>query len=234
MGKREIYDVFRNRGISHVGACALIANLQAESALNPCANEGLPQHKWEQYVGEVDSGAISRNDFTYAGCGFGLAQWTFWSRRQELYDYAAESGESIGDEYMQCLFILFELGKYFEGLLQYLKETDDLYTAVKRICEEYENPLIKNTDTRYKYALRVMEEIEDGEVVNDDGDGDAIVMFSIVIINIIKIISRYCGSTFEDTLNGDVVILRILFGTYLNLVATRCIHVAVAIKIIII
>jgi hypothetical protein len=173
MGKREIYDVFRKHGISHIGACALIGNLKAESDLNPCANEELPQHRWEQYVGEVDSGAISRNDFIYAGYGFGLAQWTYWSRRQELYDYAAESGESIGDEYMQCQFVLYELCTHFEGLLQYLKETDDLRIAVSRICKEYERPAINNIDTRYMYACQAMREIEDGEVVNDDGDGDA-------------------------------------------------------------
>jgi long-subunit fatty acid transport protein len=37
--------------------------------------------------------------------GYGLAQWTFWSRKQALLDFAKTAGKSIGDMTMQLDFL---------------------------------------------------------------------------------------------------------------------------------
>ena len=89
------------------------------------------------------------------GVGYGLAQWTFWSRKQALWNYAKRHGKSVGDRGVQLDFIVFELGQDYPGLLDFLRSTDDIHAAADRVCREYERPALNNVDRRYEYALRV-------------------------------------------------------------------------------
>ena len=127
----------------------------------------------------------------------------------------------------ECLVLVtWSLGSWSLNLLP----CDSISLAV---TNDEQHTVTENLGALYLVDLYILH-CSFSAFVTLDRDCDAIVMCSFLTSNPIKIISRYCGSTFEDTLNGDVVIFRSLFGTYLNLVATRCIHVAVAIIIIII
>ena len=76
----------KNMGLNCAAACGVIANLNAESALNP---KNL-QNSYEKslgytdssYTAAVDSGAY--DNFVKDAAGYGLAQWTYWSRKQNL------------------------------------------------------------------------------------------------------------------------------------------------------
>jgi hypothetical protein len=162
--------VLREGGLSRAGALAMMGNIGPESGFNPKAAEGISRSRWDSYTREVDTGAISKNDFVYAGWGYGLAQWTLAYRRNKLYDFALMSNESIGSEWMQTKFIIHELTTEdeYRDLYSYLCQTEDLYKATSRICKEYERPTVNNIDARYKVACECANEPYDDP---DGGDG---------------------------------------------------------------
>jgi hypothetical protein len=86
------------------------------------------------------------------GVGYGLAQWTYWTRKQNLFEFANARGKSVGDEDAQVAFIIHELRTEYSGLFSYLCKCEDMYEATSRICKEYERPAVNNIDTRYQYA----------------------------------------------------------------------------------
>ena len=59
------------------------------------------------YTAQVD--ARIYQDFVHDSAGYGLAQWTFWSRKQKLLVFALSRGKSIGDLEMQLDFLWKEL-----------------------------------------------------------------------------------------------------------------------------
>ena len=153
MSAQTIYDKLRAAGLSHAGACGLIGNLIAESDLVPnIAQRGSTALSDEAYTAKFDKYPdVCIRD----GVGYGLAQWTFWSRKQALWNYAHSRGLSVGDKGMQLDFIIHELREDFPGLIDFLCGTEDIYAAADRVCREYEKPAVNNVDRRYEFAMRV-------------------------------------------------------------------------------
>lgn len=58
----------------------------------------------------VDSGAYS--NFVHDSAGYGLAQWTYWSRKESLLNFARKTSASIGSLEMQLDFMIRELKGY--------------------------------------------------------------------------------------------------------------------------
>ena len=69
---------------------------------------------------------------------YGLAQWTYWSRKQNLLDYAKGKGKSVGDLETQLEFLLKELTSY--GLLNTLKTASSVKAASDVILLQFEKP----------------------------------------------------------------------------------------------
>lgn len=154
MSEQTIYKALRDGGLSHNGACAVMGNLYYESLLRSNNVEDTYSVSDHDYTYNVDHGIITEDQFSFDSHGYGLAQWTYNTRKRELYRYAKSRGVSISDESMQLDFIFVELKKDFSGLYEFLcSQSADLYTATDRVCREFENPRIKNTDPRYKKAL---------------------------------------------------------------------------------
>lgn len=150
---REIYDKLRAAGLSHAGTCGLMGNLMAESGLVVnIAQRGMTALSDEDYTAKFDNypDACIRDSV-----GYGLAQWTYWSRKQALWNYASRHGKSVGDRGVQLNFIVFELGQDYPDLLDFLRCTDDIYAAADRVCRDYERPAVNNVDRRFEYAMQV-------------------------------------------------------------------------------
>ena len=83
-----------------------MGNLYAESALNPKnlqnSYEKKLGHTDESYTAAVDNGTYG--NFVRDRAGYGLAQWTYWSRKEALLAFARSKGRSIGDLEMQLDF----------------------------------------------------------------------------------------------------------------------------------
>ena len=69
--------------------------------------------------------------------GYGLGQWYRKDFLEDLYDFAQESGESIGSAEMQCEFIFHSL-KQDKDLWHRLKRCDDPEKAGRLIAIYYE------------------------------------------------------------------------------------------------
>lgn len=158
MSAQTIYTDLRRAGMTHEGACAMLGNMQCESIMHTNnlqdSYNNLFKLSDEQYTALVDAGKPTYNGKYFAndGAGYGLCQWTYPARKRNLRQFARNWGVSVGAEDMQTAFAVEELKTEYKTLWKYLCETDDLYTAVERICKEYERPAVNNVDARYKAA----------------------------------------------------------------------------------
>lgn len=150
MSVRGIYDKLRAAGLSHEGACGLMGNLKAESSMvSNIAQRGMTSLSDQAYTAKFDSNPDS---CLRDGVGYGLAQWTYPSRKQALWNFCRARGKSVGDEDAQTDFILHELMEDYPKLFSFLCQTRDLYAAADRVCREYERPAVNNVDRRYEFA----------------------------------------------------------------------------------
>lgn len=163
MSKQEIYNRLRQGGLSQCGALAMMGNWQCESGLEPNRLQGdfSPYRTVSKdYVRRIENFTLQRDQFAHDAKGFGLAQWTYFSRKQALWDMWHKSGLSIASAELQCKFALYELKTDYSALLSYLCQTNDLYEATARICREFERPAVNNIDARFQAANSLKYEID--------------------------------------------------------------------------
>lgn len=173
------YIGLRDGGLSEDAVWAVMGNLNCESNLEPCRLQGDFQTGFpasRSYAEAVDSGIKSRETFATDAKGWGLAQWTYPSRKRALWDYAKARGRSIADLELQIAFLLKELQEDFTSLYRFLQQTTNMYEAIDRFCREFENPAVKNVNARYNAAkwLRdnagnIPADPEPEPVTDDDG-----------------------------------------------------------------
>lgn len=129
-----------------IAACAMGGNMMCESNMTAnIAQRGMTTLTDAEYTAAANSGAI---DFAHDAVGYGLCQWTYFTRKQRLLEYAKSIGVSVGDETMQVNFCLKELKTEARELWEYLTTAQDLYGAAARICKEYERPAVNNIADR--------------------------------------------------------------------------------------
>ena len=147
-----------------------MGNMQAESNCVPFRVQGdyqYPYNRSQSYTHQVDTHQIDRDDFIYhgpGGGGYGLCQWTFWSRKAGLYDLAQKRFVSVGNEYVQIDWLIEELhqGEY-SYVYSVLMNSDDIYEMVATFLRKYEKPADQSdsacasrcamaNDIYYKYA----------------------------------------------------------------------------------
>ena len=172
MSKREIYKALRSGGLTRAGALGMMGNIGAESSFVANIVEGRCPMSNFDYTHNVNIGTISKEDFAIDSYGYGLVQWTLPYRKRKLWEFAYMANDSIGDEYMQTLFIIRELTTESEyaSLYKFLCETDDMYDATSRICMVYERPAVNNIEARYAIACQCANEAYDDE--DPDGPED--------------------------------------------------------------
>lgn len=152
MSGMSIYGALVRAGMTAAGACGLMGNMQAESGMKSnIVQRGMTALSDGEYTRRADAG---EPDFIRDGAGYGLCQWTYWSRKQALLRFARERGVSVGDEGMQVEFCLSELCGEYPALRRFLCETQDVRAAAERVCREYERPAVNNVDARAAYAAR--------------------------------------------------------------------------------
>lgn len=159
MSEQTIYNALRSGGLSPVGACAMMGNMWAESALRSNNVQDNCMMGDSDYTYNVDHDIMPKQQFVNDSHGYGLCQWTWHTRKENLYDYARSCGTSIGDEQMQCAFCIQELQRYYVGLYRDLCTTNNLPEATKRICAEYEQPQINNFADRINAAQRYFNQL---------------------------------------------------------------------------
>lgn len=146
MGELSILKQLVLGGMTPIGACAMTGNMYCESTLHSnIAQRGMTSLSDDEYTAAADAGTI---DFVHDSVGYGLCQWTYYTRKQKLLEYARAYGTSVGDETMQVKFCLEELRTEYADLWAELQTTNLLYNAAARICKEYERPAVNNIQDR--------------------------------------------------------------------------------------
>lgn len=162
MSDKTIYDQLRAVGMTAEGACGLMGNFQAESAMRSNNVEDRSGMDDDRYVALVDGGAYDFITDYGKHYGFGLAQWTLGSRKENLLNTARKRGVSVSDETMQVDFAIWELSNQFPGVWQVLTTSHDLYECSRIVCVQYERPAVNNVDVRYRYARDFFELLAGG------------------------------------------------------------------------
>ena len=177
--------------MSHAGACGMMGNLMAESSMIAnIAQRGMTKLTDAQYTDKFDSQPGS----CYSdGVGYGLAQWTFWSRKQELFEFAKNRGASVGNETVQTDFIIHELRKDFPKLFSFLCRTEDIYAAADRVCREYERPAVNNVDKRYEYAMVFDRELS-ADTAENEKAADKLDLLLDSLKRIEKLLEEICSN----------------------------------------
>lgn len=136
-----IWNFFKSKGLNDFAVAGIMGNLDAESALKPNNLQNTYEKKLAYtdagYTAAVDNGSYV--NFAKDCAGYGLAQWTYWSRKQALLDYARSVSKSIGDLTMQLEFMWKEMQGY-KSMMETLKNTTSIMEASNAILLQYECP----------------------------------------------------------------------------------------------
>lgn len=168
--EKTIWDYLMGKIGNVYGVAGLMGNLYVESGLR--ANN--VQNSFEKKLGlndetntlAMDAGAYG--NFVRDGAGYGLAQWTFWSRKQDLLKFAKEKGKSVGDLQMQMDFLWKELNTVYQTVLVVLQNADSVRQASDAVLLWYERPADQSDAvqvTRAGYGQGYYEKYA-GEAVN--------------------------------------------------------------------
>ena len=158
MSKQSIWTYFKNQGFSDEAVAALMGNFESESNCEACRVQGdfSPNRDTSKdYARQVNGGSISAYQFVHDSKGWGLAQWTYFSRKQALLEFCWNRGAGIEDEQAQCAFVIQELQSDFPSLLNILQTSKDMKQMSDLICRSYENPAVKNYDARHAEAQKI-------------------------------------------------------------------------------
>ena len=160
---QTIYNRFRKLGLTEAGALSMLGNFDCESNCEPNRLQGdfSPYRSAsKQYVQDVTSGRIGRDQFANDKKGFGLYQLTFPTRKAGYYDFWRSSGKALDDAELQCDYAIKEMPSEAPGLLDELKTSNDLYQCVKDVCVRFERPAVNNIDARFQAANRIKNQID--------------------------------------------------------------------------
>ena len=140
---KEIYDALVAGGLTPAGAAGMMGNYNGECAMksNNLQNTGNKKLNMTdaEYTAAVDNGTYT--NFAKDGHGYGLAQWTYHTRKAALLTFAKQMAKSIGDSLMQVAFTLHEL-KSYPAVLKVLTTTNSVKEASDIVLTQFERPWV--------------------------------------------------------------------------------------------
>ena len=152
---KRIWDILGKADFSDCGKAGILANIRAESALQSDNVQDSGNRRLDmtdaEYTAAVDNGTYC--NFVKDSIGYGLCQWTYWSRKQALRDFAKARGCSVGNLDMQVAFMLQEFKSY--GIYDRLKHATSVADATRCMMIEYERPANQseaNVQARVRYG----------------------------------------------------------------------------------
>lgn len=148
-----IWDFLKSKGLNDFAVAGIMGNLYAESALKPKNLQNSYEKKLgytdDSYTAAVDNGTYT--NFVNDKAGYGLVQWTYWSRKQGLLDHAKSVQKSIGDLGMQLDYLWKELQGY-TSVMNTLKGAKSILEASNAILTGYERPADQGNTAQNKRA----------------------------------------------------------------------------------
>jgi len=202
---KTIWDFLMNKIGNAFGVAGLMGNLNAESALR---SNNL-QNSYEKslgytdatYTAAVDNG--SYGNFVKDAAGYGLAQWTYWSRKQKLLEYAQSKKKSIGDLTMQLEFLVKELSESYKSVWNTLKNAKSVLEASNSVLLNFERPANQGTSVqsaRAKYGQKYYDKFASAApsgttAPSTSNDGE--VVYTVVAGDTLSGIAAKYGTTYQ-------------------------------------
>lgn len=151
--EKIIWNFLSGKGLNDFAVAGIMGNLFAESGLDPQNLQNTFEKRLgmtdEQYTAAVDNGSYT--NFVRDSAGYGLAQWTYWSRKQALMDHAKKRNVSIGDLDMQLEFFWTEIQGY-RPVINVLKNATSVMEASNSVLTGYEKPADQSVTVQKKRA----------------------------------------------------------------------------------
>lgn len=148
--EKPIWDALLATIGNEYGVAGLMGNLYAESSLFPGRVQGDFSAGYANsvaYTQQLNSGQIAENTFVYngpGGGGYGLAQWTFYSRKQNYWNFwhTYQHGNA-GTVQFECWFLLWELQNEYSGVYNALRNATSVRQASDVVLHQFENPEVQ-------------------------------------------------------------------------------------------
>ena len=152
--EKRMWDYLLDKLGNEYGVAGLMGNIYAESGLRSNNLQNAYETKLgytdATYTTAIDNGSYT--NFVHDSAGYGLAQWTYYSRKQALLDYANASKKSIGDYEMQLGFLYKELSGSYTSVLSELKNAKTVLEASNAVLTKFERPADMGTAVQNKRA----------------------------------------------------------------------------------
>lgn len=138
---RQIWTFLKGKGLNDYAVAGIMGNLKAESNLRP----NNLQNSFEKKLGYTDDSYTKAVDsdkyknFAKDGAGYGLAQWTYYTRKASLLAFAKTKKTSIADLEMQLEFLWKEMQNY-TGMMNVLRNAHGLLEASNTFLFHFERP----------------------------------------------------------------------------------------------
>ena len=150
-----IWDFLKTKGLNDYGIAGLMGNLEAESSLKPTnlqnGYEKTLGYNDAEYTAAVDQGIYT--NFVNDKAGYGLAQWTHYSRKQNMLNFHKRKNKSIGDLITQLEFLLEELTtNYNNSVLKVLKNATSVLEASNAVLLKFECPSDQSIEAQNRRA----------------------------------------------------------------------------------
>ena len=185
--EQQIWDALLELTGNPYGAAGIMGNLYAESGLSSTDMENSYENALgyndATYTAAVDSGTYT--NFIHDSVGYGLAQFTFWTLKRDVYNYAKNNNLSIGD-----------ITGQLEVLKMHVRGNSNLYTVLQNaqsvreasdvFLHDYENPKIQNVDVevlRASYGQYYYEKYELGFVGSKEKTNLGLVQWALTAYN---------------------------------------------------
>lgn len=170
--EEKIWNYLLSKGYSKAGISAIMGNLNAESGLSTNNLEDIWHSKLGSdtyYTAAINSGIYTKNQFINDRAGYGLAQWTYYTRKRGLYEMTIEQGLSIADLKGQLDYLIKELEGY-SYLNNLLKTTNNVNDASDIFLKDFEAPAILNYKDRRDLSWMYYNRYCDGMPTNANND----------------------------------------------------------------
>lgn len=149
-----LWNYFKKQGLNDYGIAGLMGNLYAESGLRPCNLQNTYEKSLNmtdaEYTAAVDAGVYT--NFVNDKAGYGLAQWTYYTRKQNLLNYCKSKNKSIGDLGTQLDFLMKELTSNYASVVTTLKSATSVLEASNAVLLKFECPADQSKEVQDKRA----------------------------------------------------------------------------------
>ena len=169
MSKQTIWTFFKTHTpLSDEAIAGIMGNMEAESNCEACRVQGdftSDRRTSKQYAANVNSGALP-NWHTDAK-GWGLCQWTFYTRKANLRSTCQSYGVGIEDETAQLNFFLAEMQMEYVNTWRNLLNCHSIYDAASLVCCDYERPAVNNIAARADYGNTIYKQFHGKDIRPD-------------------------------------------------------------------